>query len=105
MRNLTPIYALATVLLLPGLLPGCAIESKYGPDGCHGDAKITANIRTIFDQHPDLGAPAAIQVQTVNHVVYLNGLVDNGLERDLAASLAGKVSGVARVENNIAVTH
>jgi osmotically-inducible protein OsmY len=61
-------------------------------------------VRTIFDQHPDLGPPAVIQVQTLNRIVYLNGLVDNGLERDTAASLAGRVPGVARVENNIAVT-
>ena len=105
MKNLKPLYLVATMLILPGLLPGCTLEGKCGAHGCPGDEKITASVRTTFDQHPDLGPPAAIRVQTLNHVVYLDGLVDSGLERDAAASLASQVLGVARVENNIAVQH
>jgi len=44
-------------------------------------------------------------VQTLNHVVYLTGLVDYGLEKSTAESLAKQVPGVTRVENNIAVSH
>ena len=96
---------MAVVLLLPGLLPGCAVEGKCRADGCAGDEKITASVRATFDQHPDLGPPAAIQVQMLNHVVYLHGLVNSGLERDTAASLASQVPGVTRVENDITVQH
>jgi hypothetical protein len=31
-----------------------------------------------LDQHPDLGAPNSIHVKTVDHVVYLDGLVSAG---------------------------
>jgi osmotically-inducible protein OsmY len=94
--------SMAVVLLLPGLLPECAIEGKCGADGCAGDEQVTASVRTTFDQHPDLGPPAAIRVQTLNRVVCLNGLVNSGVEREAAASLASQVAGAARVENNIA---
>jgi|HubBroStandDraft_6_1064221.scaffolds.fasta_scaffold1541212_1 osmotically-inducible protein OsmY len=105
MRNLNRFRIVTSALLLIGLLDGCAAERKCGFDSCTDDQKITAAVRTIFDQHPDLGPPAAIQVQTQNHIVYLNGLVGEGLERDAAASLARQVPGVARVENNIGVSH
>jgi osmotically-inducible protein OsmY len=59
----------------------------------------------MFNQHPDLGPSGAIQVQTQNGVVYLNGAVGKGLESDAATTLASQVPGVARVVNNIAVTH
>jgi hypothetical protein len=87
MRNLNRFRIVTSALLLIGLLDGCAAERKCGLDSCTDDQKITA------------------AVQTQNHIVYLNGLVGEGLERDAAASLARQVPGVARVENNIGVSH
>jgi len=51
-----------------------------------------------------LGPPNSISVQTLNHVVYLNGLVSVG-NMSTAQSVAQGVKGVARVENKIAVSH
>jgi osmotically-inducible protein OsmY len=105
MKDLKPLYTLASILFLAMLLPGCAVERKCGLEGCSSDERITASVRAVFDQHPDLGPPAAIQVEARNRVVYLNGTVGEGLERDAATTLASQVPGVARVVNNIAVTH
>jgi osmotically-inducible protein OsmY len=49
--------------------------------------------------------PNAITVQTVDRVVYLNGVVSSGLEIQAAESIAREVPGVARVLNSIVVAN
>jgi osmotically-inducible protein OsmY len=44
-------------------------------------------------------------VQTRDQVVYLNGLVDVGLEKGVAESVAFQTPGVAKVVDSIAVSH
>jgi BON domain len=61
--------------------------------------------RTLFDHHPELEPPNSIQVQTLNHVVYLNGMVGEGLQSSEAESVALGAPGVTRVVNSITVTH
>jgi osmotically-inducible protein OsmY len=92
------LHAFGFALILTGALSGCA---TYSP----GDAKITSNVKAQLDQHPDLGAPNSIQVQTLDHVVYLNGMVSDGLDSETAESIAREVPNVARVVNSVAVTH
>jgi osmotically-inducible protein OsmY len=86
------------------VLAGCATYEKCGIEGCAGDRKTTADVRAAFDQHPELGAPNAINVETVNHVVYLTGHVSEGAMRSIAESAAREVQGVARVEDTVYVT-
>jgi osmotically-inducible protein OsmY len=97
-------YALAFTLLLAGALPGCAAYKKCGFGGCPGDAEITAEVRALFGQHPILEPPNLIEVQSLDHVVYLNGLVDTDAQRQTAESLAREVKGVAKVVNSIGLT-
>jgi osmotically-inducible protein OsmY len=52
-----------------------------------------------------LGAPNSIQVQTLDHVVYLNGLVSTGMDSQTAESVALEVPDVSRVVNSVAVSH
>lgn len=92
------LYSLASVLIVAGALNGCATTSP-------SDEKITANVKSSIDQHPDLGPPGAIQVQTQDHVVYLNGLVGDGLERDTAESVARQTPDVTKVVDSVAVAH
>jgi osmotically-inducible protein OsmY len=99
-----PLYVLTCVLLLAGLLPGCAAERKCGWGGCPGDAQITANVQTQLNRHPDLEGVNSINVQTLDHVVYLSGEVSAGLMRETAEAIARKTPGVTRVEDTIAVT-
>jgi osmotically-inducible protein OsmY len=98
------LYALAFALVLTGVLPGCAAYEKCGFAGCPGDAEITAQVRALFDQHPALKPPNLLEVQTLNHVVYLNGVVDTDLERQMAESVAHEAEGVAKVVNSIGLS-
>jgi osmotically-inducible protein OsmY len=101
--QLRKFYGVASAFILAGALAGCATYGKCGIEGCAGDAKVTANVQSLFDQHPELGPPGSIGVQTVDHVVYLNGLVASGFEGRTAASLAQGTPGVTRVVNTLAV--
>jgi len=97
----------AAAVIATGALSGCMTYSAYrkcGFDGCPGDATITNEVRALFNQHPVLEPPNIIDVQTVNHVVYLNGLVDTDLERQLAESVAREAQGVTQVINSIGIS-
>lgn len=104
MTNPKPLYALASFLFLTVALPGCATFQERGSNA-DDDAKISANVQTQLDRRPQLGPPHSIDVQTLNHVVYLNGFVSAGLESETAESVADEAPGVTRVVNDIAVTH
>jgi osmotically-inducible protein OsmY len=96
--------ALAFVLILTGVLSGCAAYKTYencGLHGCPGDATITADVLAKFNERLDL-EPNAITVQTLDHVVYLYGLVSSSLEISTAESIARKVPGVTGVVNSMA---
>jgi len=101
MNKLEQLYALALAFTLTGVLPGCATYEKCGLEGCPGDAKITANVQARLAQHPEIGP---IEVQTLNGVVYLNGLVGEGLQRETAESTARNTPGVTKVVDNIGVS-
>ncbi len=98
-------YHLAGALIVVGILSGCATYRTCGFGGCPGDATITANVQALFAQHPTLEAPNLIDVQTLDHVVYLYGLVDTEMERQLAESLALETPGVARVVNSVSLAN
>jgi osmotically-inducible protein OsmY len=104
LSKLKPLYALSVILLLSGVLLGCAAERKCGWGGCPGDAEITADVQKRLNRHPDLEGVNSINVQTLDHVVYLSGEVSSGLMRETAEEIAKKTLGVTRVEDNIAVT-
>jgi osmotically-inducible protein OsmY len=89
--------------MLTAVLSGCAVYNTYkkcGFYGCPGDATITAAILVRFSQHLEL-EPNAITVQTLDHVVYLYGVVSSSLEIYTAESIARDVSGVKGVVNSM----
>jgi hypothetical protein len=92
---------LALAVLLTCGAPACAVYRKCGFAGCPGDAQITAAVETRLHEHPAVGPPNLIRVQTLDHVVYLYGLVDTELERYIAESAARETPGVARVVDSI----
>jgi len=97
--------AFAAALILTGALSGCAAYRKCGFEGCPGDAKITAEVSTLLNQHPELVGANSLYVQTLDHEVYLNGLVDTPLQRETAESIARQAPRVAGVVNMIAVNN
>ena len=64
------------------------------------DAQITAEVKALLDRHPELGT--SINVQTLDHVVYLYGLVDTPLDAEIANSVALQAPGATRVVSSIA---
>lgn len=69
--------------------------------GCPGDAEITSEVKSVFNQYPALEPPNLVYVQTLDRAVYLTGRVNTETECELAQSLADHVAGVTRVVNSI----
>jgi osmotically-inducible protein OsmY len=101
---LRKLYGLSSAVILAGTLAGCATYQKCGLEGCAGDAEVTSNVQTMFNQHPELGPRGAVGVQTLDHVVYLDGFVASGFERETAVSLAQAAPGVTQVVSSIAIS-
>ena len=72
--------------------------------GCPGDAEITAQVQALFVKHPDLEPPNLLEVQTLNHVVYLTGVVDTDYEQQMAEVVAREAAGVTNVVNSIGLS-
>jgi len=98
-----PLCALAFALIL-ACVSGCAAYQKCGFTGCPGDAEISAQVRALFERHPELEPPNLLDVQTVDHVVYLYGVVDTDFERLMAESVALQAPGVTKVVNSIGIS-
>src|SRR5271169_811624 len=103
MGTLKSHYAAALAIVLIGALPACATYEKCGLSGCPGDAQITAAVSALLDQHPGVGSPGAVSVQTLNGVVYLYGVVDTDLMREEAGEIALHAPNVKKVVNSIGV--
>ncbi len=93
-----------SILILMSALSGCATFNECGFSGCPGDAAITAAVAGQFGRYAALTANS-VRIQTLNKVVYLTGVVDTDVERSLAVSLAGDVTGVARVVDSISINN
>jgi osmotically-inducible protein OsmY len=102
MKNTASYLAAA---LLATTLAACStvdVYRKCGFAGCAGDARITASVEGRLRENLAIEY-WGIQVQTLDHVVYLYGLVDTGLERNIIESTALEVPGVERVVNSIGI--
>ena len=101
MKNLKPLCALACILALAGAISGCATDQSGDK---MTDGKITTAVRAQINQHPDVGPPDSVRVETREHVVYLTGFVSTGLMKQTAEDLARQTPGVTRVVNEIGIT-
>ena len=95
------ILTFVAALTVAAALPGCALFPRSMNPAA--DRAITADVETRFGQYAELEAPNLLDVQTINRVVYLNGLVATGLQRRDAESVAAQVQGVDKVVNSIGV--
>jgi osmotically-inducible protein OsmY len=84
-------------------LAGCAAFAKRGLLESPADAKISADVRTLFEQSPALEAPNLISVQTRGGVIYLRGLVSTPYQLGEAGSLAARVPGASHIENLLSI--
>jgi osmotically-inducible protein OsmY len=104
-KTFKPLYTMALSTILAASLFGCADFKPGGTQNSSADAKITADVESRLNQMPELGPPSSVEVQTIDRVVYLNGLVDVGSQKRNAASVAMQVPGVTSVINDISVSH
>jgi osmotically-inducible protein OsmY len=105
MDKATAAYAWPVCIMLIGALGGCATYEKCGLEGCAGDRQLSAQVQSLLNAHPELGPPGSISVETLNGVVYLDGIVNGGLEKRSVDSIVRQVSGVKRVVNGVSVEH
>lgn len=105
MSRLKPVYTMAFASILAGVLAGCADFRAGGTQSDTPDAKITAATQSRLDQMAYLGPPGSVRVQTLDKVVYLNGLVDGGLAKRNAEAAVREVPGVQQVVDDIDVEH
>lgn len=101
MRRRSRICALTAAVSVALAVPGCAAYRKCGFEGCPGDAKIAASVSDAFKKHAELQAPNLIDVQAIDGVVYLYGLVDTDYQLQMAELVAHQVPGVTKVVNSI----
>jgi hypothetical protein len=105
MNKATVVRAWPLCIMLIGTMGGCATVEKCGLEGCADDRQISAQVKALLNAHPELGPPGSISVETLNGVVYLDGLVTGGLEKRSVESIVLQASGVKRVVNGISVEH
>jgi len=101
MQKIKTISAAALTLVVAMSLNGCAIFPHCSPENCASDKQINAAVGEVFKEHPELGAPATLHIQTINGVVYLSGPVDSDFEVRRAEALARQVANVKDVQNNL----
>ncbi len=95
----------ALVVTVCGALSACSVVDfleECRSSDCAGDAKIQAAVQKEIDAHPNLKSDP-LYIQTIDHVVYLNGLVDTEFERQQLISLAQKVPGVKEVIDKLGI--
>src|ERR1700733_9636815 len=97
------VHAWPVCIMLIGALSGCATIEKCGLEGCASDRKITAKVEAIVNAHPEFGPPGTITVQTLNGVVYLDGELADGVDREEVRSIICRVAGVKKVVSSIHV--
>ncbi|HLN23925.1 MAG TPA: BON domain-containing protein [Patescibacteria group bacterium] len=92
----------AFVGVLSGALSACSSFGQCSSADCVADAKLSADIQAQLDARPALDANG-VYVHTMDHVVYLNGIVDTVGQRREAKAIVLGVPGVTQVVNNIGV--
>jgi osmotically-inducible protein OsmY len=103
MKGTRSIFSVGTLILVAAM-SGCATNKVCPGSGCTSDEDTTAAVNTAISAHADLGPPNQIQASTINHVVYLTGIVDTGYQRSVAGSLAARTDGVTKVVNSISLS-
>jgi len=101
MQLIKTISAAGLLCIFAMSLNGCAIFPKCSPQNCATDKQINAQVTQLFSEHPELGPPAALHIQTIDGVVYLSGPVDTEFEMRHAEALALQVANVKNVVNNL----
>jgi osmotically-inducible protein OsmY len=97
------IYVAAMTAAIGAMIGGCVpaqTQKACSGENCVSDRDITRNIEQEISSRAELTG-WTINVQTIDGVVYLHGLVDTTPQKDLVESIARDARGVKGVENSI----
>jgi len=89
-----------TVVALAAALSGAACADFLGDNS--QDASLRSEVVKQINARSSLRF-FNLDVQAHDHAVYLEGLVDTGVDRDLAEQVALAVPGVSRVYNGLVI--
>jgi osmotically-inducible protein OsmY len=91
-------------LILTCACCGCASLQTCDTPACKDDAAISAEVRSLLQEHAALG-PSSVDVETRNHVVYLYGIATTEFEWQEAQAVAGDAKDAVRVVNLMGVNN
>ncbi len=94
----------AISLLLSVLLAGCAMLTGKTAGQNVDDAVITSAVKTKLATDQAASTLTKIDVDTNRGTVFLNGSVENALQKERATELARQVAGVRQVVNNLQIS-
>ena len=103
MKTVRPIVQLMLVLAVLAVIAGCAGSRTTESTGQYvDDSAITTKVKAAIFDDPTLKV-FEISVETFKGVVQLSGFVSSQEVRSRAGVVAGRVSGVQSVRNNLVV--
>jgi len=103
MKTARPMVRALLVLLALAVIAGCATTRTQESSGEYVDSTvITAKVKAAIFDDPALKV-LDINVETFKDVVQLSGFVNSAEIRNRAGVVAGRVSGVKSVRNNLVV--
>jgi osmotically-inducible protein OsmY len=102
MKSTRSIYSVVTFIFVAAIT-GCASRVACPDSECAADKDTNAAVNASLSTHAEFGPPGQIYASTVNHVVYLYGILYTGLQRSDAEIVAADTDGVAKLVDSIAV--
>ena len=103
MKTAKPMVRMLLVLLALAVIAGCASTRTQESSGQYMDSSvITAKVKAAIFDDKTLKV-YDITVETFKDVVQLSGFVDSAEIKDRAGVVAGRVSGVKSVKNDLIV--
>jgi hyperosmotically inducible protein len=91
-------------LLAAIVIGGCAglFKDEGVKEEPRNDVIVAMRVKADLIKTPELGA-AAIHVEASDGVVHLTGFVEEATQRQLASTVAQRISGVRQVKNDIEI--
>jgi len=100
-RHIIRLFSIGLFSLV--LASGCTALTGKTAGKNVDDAGLTASVKTNLAAERGMQTLTAVDVDTNQGVVYLNGVVDSPVAKQRAAEIAHQTSGVTRVVNNLQV--
>jgi osmotically-inducible protein OsmY len=102
MRHISRLLSIAFITI--ALISGCSTLTGKSAGTNVDDAGITASVKANLASERGMQTLTAIDVDTNDGVVSLNGMVESNAAKQRAAEIARQTAGVASVVNNLQVT-